>query len=232
MELHKQIKLDKIKYNMSLQDDYLIYFAKSMDFVMEHYKEDFDRIANTKFENVSPEHFLREMAWCICVSGFNAKIVSRFFPKLLEILNPLYSEIAKIDTPFWYSKPEHWALNEPLLQVFGNKRKINAILANTILVGRALRDDRWETYRNNQLNTPQKLEKLDMIGPVISMQLARNCGLLAFVKPDLHLVRMSKHWGFDNPIKLCKAIQQKYDLPLGLIDLVLFYAASSFGSKQ
>lgn len=242
MELHKNLIIDKTKYNLSLQDDPMTYFAKSMDFVLTYYKEDFDRIASTKFENVSPEFFLREMTWCILVSGFNARIVSGFFPKIMSILDPLFTEINNGVNIYCANASENeaewiWMQDKEqhiidLLKIFNNGRKIRAIVKNAEEVWEGQYSQRWEMYKNNKLNTPQKLEKFEMIGPVISMHLARNIGLLNFVKPDLHLMRMSKAWGFANPIELCKSIQTKYDLPLGLIDLCLFYTASTFGSKK
>lgn len=56
-------------------------------------------------------------------------------------------------------------------------------------------------------------------------------GLLNFVKADLHLERLAAFWKFKSPNDMCKTIQQKYDMELGLIDLCLFYFASSVGSK-
>jgi hypothetical protein len=230
MELHKTITIDKSKYKFSLNDHYLDYFSKASDFTLTYYKEDFDRIANTKFSEVSAEFFLQEMSWAISVSGFNARIVSGFFPKMMKILEPMFSDISKQNWKNWddlvYVEPE-------LMEIFGNTRKVKSIIFNSIsLVGQGIKDLGWEEYRNNNLDTPEKLQKFKMVGPVISMHLARNIGLLDFVKPDLHLVRMANTWGFSNPMEMCKSIQQKYDMPLGLIDLCLFYAASSFGSKQ
>ena len=230
MELHKNIKIDKEKYNFSLKDHYLDYFAKAMDFALSYYKDDFDRIANTKFEEITADFFLREMAWCICVSGFNAKIVSKIFPKLLDILNPIFIDISNNDEQLL---DENFGLfSIALEQTFANKKKIKAILNNSIVVRDNIKNKGWVQYKNNELNTPQKLEKFDMIGPVISLHLARNSGLLDFVKPDLHLNRMAKNWNFKSPLDLCKEIQKRYDMPLGLIDLCLFYSASTFGTSK
>jgi hypothetical protein len=226
MELHRIIAIDRDKYNLSLQDSPLDYFAKAMDFVLTYYSEDFNRIASTKFDDVSPEFFFREYVWVVKVSGFNAKIISRIFPRLLVCYQPLFDMIVgKVD-----------ALNSidigiNAMNVFNNKRKTKAVIDTAFVLRDGIRKYGWEKYRDSELNTPEKLEKLPFIGGITKFHLARNCGLLHYVKPDLHLVRMSKVWGFISPIELCKAIQQRYDMPLGLIDLVLFYSASTFGSK-
>lgn len=230
MEIHKTI--DTSKYSISLDSSYLDYFRAAHKFTLDNYKEDYDRIINTRFSEVSPKFFLREMCWCICVSGFNAKIVSKFFPKLLEILNPLFEHVS---TRGW-EYGDCWKddiINQELLKVFNNKRKMSAIVSNTVNhVAKGIRLYGWETYRNNELNTPGELQKLDMIGPIISKHLARNIGLLNFVKPDIHLNRLAAHWGFDSADILCMTIQKEINLPLGIIDLILWYAASSYGSKK
>jgi hypothetical protein len=231
MELHKQLKIDKNKYNLSLQDNPLDYFAKAMDFVLEYYSEDFNRIANTKFSEVSPEFFLREMSWCVCVSGFSAKVVSKFFPRLMEVLDPFFVLIADTSkTHEEIHKDPACYPDKQLRSIFNSGRKIDAIIGNALDISVGIRKIGWEEYKNTKLNVPLKLQSLRMVGPAIAQHLARNIGVDA-VKEDVHLVRAANHWGFPNALELCKAIQSKYDIRLGLIDLVLWYAFSTFGSK-
>jgi hypothetical protein len=77
---------------------------------------------------------------------------------------------------------------------------------------------------------------LPYIGKVTAYHLGRNIGLLESVKPDLHLERMAKHWGEKSPETLVKGIQDKHTasvgeyIPAGLVDLCLWYAASTFGT--
>lgn len=224
MEPHKTIGTSK--YNITLNDPYLEYFRKAKDFTMDNYSDDFNRIANTKFNEVSPQFFLTELVWCICVSGFNSKIVSNFFPKMISILNPMFDEVSN----GWFRHFDDY--EKPLLKIFNNKRKIDAIIYNSNeLVAKNINKIGWEQYRDNELNEPEKLEKFAMVGPAISKHLARNIGLLNFVKPDIHLKRLAVNWGFNDPDELCLAIQKEFNMPLGLIDLSLFYCAATFGSK-
>jgi hypothetical protein len=227
MELHKNIVIDKAKYNFSLNDNYLDYFAKASDFTLTYYKDDFDRIANTKFSEVSAEFFFREYCWCVCTSGFNAKIVSKFFPQLLEALSPLFDMVnGKTDIV------NSIDIAMSAMNVFGNRRKIKAMIDTAFILRDGIKKYTWETYRNNELNTPHKLMMFPYIGSITKFHLARNCSMLDFVKPDIHLERAAKYWKFDNSLEMCKAIQTKYDIPLGLIDLVLWYSFSTFGSKK
>lgn len=225
MEIHKSIIIDH-KYKLSLTDSYSDYFSKSFEFVNQYYKEDFDRISNTRFESISVEKFYQEYCWAVCTSGFNAKIVSKFFEKLFFSLKPLQKVIASND-----KNVNTLDVVVESLSCFNNKRKIKAMIDCAFILGENVEKYSWEEYRNTKLNSPDKLEALPFIGPITCFHLARNIGLLNNVKPDLHLVRMASNWGFNSSQDLCIAIQKQFDLPLGIIDLILWYGASTFGTK-
>jgi hypothetical protein len=110
-------------------------------------------------------------------------------------------------------------------------------------------DKGWLEWRQENLSTPELLQKLPFIGPVTCYHLARNIGLLDVVKPDLHLERLAAHWGFDGSLEMCRQMQahwcnhfetidgervriQKERPPLGIIDLCVWYLASTFGTKE
>lgn len=230
MELHKNIKIDN-DYKLSLSNNHLDYFENARRFAFEHYREDIERIAGTRFEHVTPDFFLREMTWCICTSGFNAKVVSKFFPELIKILEPMFTDIAAGKWQYWDDCS--FTLDKPLLKIFNNKNKINAITFNTMeRVLRGIKKQSWELYRNTELSSPEKLQQLSFIGPTTCYHLARNIGLLDCVKPDLHLIRMALNWNFASPLDLCKDVQNKFNIPLGIIDLIFWYAASTFGTQH
>lgn len=224
MEIHKLIKDDSFK--LSLTDSYSEYFSKALSFATKHYQEDMTRISSTKFDEMTPEFFFREYCWVVCTSGFNAKIVSRFFPDLWKAVHPLLDviehnikDINTLDIAMQVS------------ELINNRRKIKAIIDCAFKMGESINESGWLIYRNTKLNAPEKLEELPFIGPITRYHLARNIGLLDYIKPDLHLVRMAANWKFENPLELCKEIQKEHKLPLGIIDLVLWYAASTFGTK-
>jgi|ERR1700722_382708 len=224
MEIHKTIKDDTFK--LSLNDSYSEYFSKALGFATKYYKEDMERISSTKFDELMPEFFFREYCWVVCTSGFNAKIVSRFFPELMVVVRPLFNVVE-------FNTKDVNALDIAIKasELINNKRKIKAIIDSAFKIGESINETGWLIYRNTKLNTPDKLEELPFIGPITRYHLARNIGLLDCVKPDLHLNRAAENWGFQNPLELCQAIKTKYNIPLGIIDLVLWYALSSFGSK-
>jgi hypothetical protein len=223
MELHKATKPANT-YGITINDDYLTYFEKAKRFVSDYYSATLATIASTKFDEVSPEFFYREFCWTVCTSGFNAKIVSRFFHQLMCALAPVNSYIQGGDIDI--STPRSKAL-----VVFGNARKIDAMIECAKILRAGIENKTWAVYRNEELNTPDKLTKLPYIGEITKFHLARNCGMLDYMKPDLHLTRISSHWGFENPVSLCKSLSKENGMPIGLIDLILFYSLSSFGSK-
>jgi hypothetical protein len=223
MEFHKKITDDS--FSLSLNKPYSEYFAEGLRFVNKYYKEDFDRISLTDFNTITPEFFFQEVAWVICASGFNAKIVSRFFPKLMEICVPLKNVIngnLNVNT---------LDIAVQALDLFNNKNKIKAIIDSAFILGEGMEKSSWAVYRDTQLNTPDKLKIFPFIGDITKYHLARNIGLIENVKPDLHLNRAAKHWGFSGALELCEELKKECKMPLGLIDLVLWYSLSSFGSK-
>jgi hypothetical protein len=94
----------------------------------------------------------------------------------------------------------------------------------------------WEEYKNQNLSSPDLLKKLPYIGRITCFHLARNIGLLENVKPDLHLVRLAKHWGYKDCLVMCQDVQKNHEetnrerLPLGIIDLAIWYSASTFST--
>jgi len=224
MEIRKNIKDNE--FNLSLSDHYLDYFIKSYNFVQKHYKEDFDRIANTKFQNIDPLFFFREYVWVCCASGFNAGVVSGFFPSLLTALEPLSEIILKNDQGVDIAK-----VKEQALKIFNSTRKIDAIIKTAQILGENIQRFGWETYRNKHLNCAAQLTVFPYIGNTTCQHLGRNIGLKDKVKPDIHLMRLAKNWGFACPDDMCARVKEKYDMDTGLIDLIFWYGASSTGTK-
>jgi len=72
---------------------------------------------------------------------------------------------------------------------------------------------------------PATLTYLPFIGPALSCHLARNLGNVNIFKPDLHLIRLAKHYGYGDRIQdmlsdMCD------DQPAGLTDLMLWTASA------
>jgi hypothetical protein len=218
MEPHKQ--LDSTEQFRPPLDSARAYFEKAYLFAREFYSEQMDEIAAVKPESVTPELFFREYIWVVHATGFSAKAVGNFMPRLVEAYGP-YQELAERSLADATGRVK---------VVCNNPQKIKAIHTTAVQLRDGIKLHGWDKFKEDKLSTPEKLQDLSYIGPVTCFHLARNIGLLDCVKPDLHLIRLADHWGFPDCTAMCKVMGEGYDLPLGIVDLVVWYAASHFGT--
>lgn len=217
MEQHKSLEGHQ-RFRPECQHGLHNYYSQAKKFTLEFYSDTYDRILNTKFSEVSFERFFREYVWVVHTSGFSAKAVSKFWDNLISA----YGDPQKIDS-------EHELISR-VSSVVNNPQKIRSVYKTISLLKNNIRDHEWEKYRDENLNTPDKLTKFGHVGPITKYHLARNIGLVDFVKPDLHLERMSRFWGYESPLKMCQDCPD--DIPLGLRDFILWMSASTFGTKE
>ncbi len=218
MEQHKKLNgIEKYEINFSLNPHE--YFQKAKKFAFDNYSDTINTILSTDFLKIDQDFFFREYIWVVHATGFSAKAVGSFLPKLLNKYFPIqhFSSLKKED-----------AINF-IRPIINNPQKIEAIWKMSKILSN--HTDDWGRYKNENLCDPDKLGKLPYIGKVTCYHLARNIGILNVIKPDLHLVRMAKHWGFSSPLELCESVKPK-DLPLGIVDLILWYSASTFGTSE
>lgn len=195
------------------------YFDKAWAFTQAFYAKEVEQISSVRLADVTPEHFFSEFVWVVHATGFSAKAVGKFMPKLMAAYGP------------WETLA--WTASEIVVTrvsaVVNNPAKIRAVHAMAGRMAAGVRDRGWDLFRDEHLSTPEKLSQLPYIGKVTCFHLGRNIGLLDCVKPDLHLIRMAEHWGFKDCVEMCKSVQPK-GVPLGIVDLAFWYAASTFGT--
>lgn len=221
MEPHSELSVSIDQYKPSFSLSAKDYFQKAYDFCIKFHTKELADMVGTDFSFINEDWFFREYTWVVYASGFSAKVVSKLIPKLLNEYG-LYAKLAV--EPF----DVVWERIRPICK---NKTKATAIHAMAILMNTEVNKIGWQQFKEDRLSTPEKLAKLPYIGKVTCFHLARNLGLLEFVKPDLHLVRMAKHWGYTNPVEMCKDVRPD-EMPLGIVDLILWYAASTFGTTE
>jgi hypothetical protein len=69
------------------------------------------------------------------------------------------------------------------------------------------------------------LETLSWIGPITKYHLARNLGI-DVAKPDRRLVRIARHFHFDDVQEMCRVLSEKTGDRIGVVDVVLWRASS------
>ncbi len=223
MEPHKKLSDGIDLYRPVLEAGYEAYFRKALAFARAYYAEEMEQIGSVKSDSVDPHFFFREYIWVVHATGFSAKAVGKFMPRLVDAYGS-YDQLAERTVQ---------QAEERVKPVCNNPQKIRAIHTASILIRDGIRAYGWEKYRKEKLSSPALLAKLPYVGPVTSFHLGRNIGLLDCVKPDLHLVRLAELWGFKDCVEMCKSMQEiEPSLPLGIVDLVVWYAASTFGTIE
>lgn len=228
MEKHKTLPESANEFKPKLQDSPYRFFEKSINFTRKFYGDELNRISSVSIGNVSPEFFFKEYIWVVHATGFSAKAVGSFLQKL----NDAYGSweelgIENFDSAFLRVKT-----------VCNNKQKSKAVweTAKKLHTHIIQNEKSWESLRSEELSSPSLLSKLPYIGKVTCFHLGRNIGLLECVKPDLHLVRMSEYWKFTDCNQMCSFLRDEHEiltgeyLPLGIVDLSLWYLASTFGT--
>jgi hypothetical protein len=209
-----------ISTNPGFSANILDYYDACRDMCEESYSVSLSHYRLLQFDNVTPSDFWKEYLWCCSVSGFNSKILAVKFTSLLKA----YGEHP------WLTGLAKW---EDVEIVLANKAKFAACNRT---IGLMLEYWKcgvgwWKCFKNDYLKDVEAIGKLPFMGPTMRYHLARNIGLDT-VKPDLHLWRLAKHYKFDSPIKMCEYIQSRRTERLGVIDLILFYGASEWGSLE
>lgn len=222
MEPHRRLDSGIEEFRPRMEDGPRAYFKKALEFTLKYYGDEVKRMSSVRPEDVTPEFFFREYVWVVHATGFSAKAVGNFMPKLERAYgrwDQCGSE--KFDTVMGRVKA-----------VCNNPQKAKAVHATATRMVKELRNTRWDDWRKENLCRVEKLLELPYIGKVTCFHLGRNIGLLECVKPDLHLVRMAEYWKFASCEEMCRDMRKdSHDsMPLGIVDLVLWYAASTFGT--
>lgn len=223
MEPHRNLVIGPDQEIPSIAlDDPHTYFRKAKKFVETFYRDELERISSISLDKISPDFFFREYIWVVHATGFSAKAVGKFLESLLHAYGTYESLANKtFDEAFVPIKP-----------ICNNPQKSRAIWKTAQSLSKGIEESGWDNFKNTELSTPGKLSKLPYIGNVTCFHLGRNIGLLDCVKPDLHLIRMAEYWKYNSCVDMCKDLSNNGEIPLGIVDLILWYSASHFGTLE
>jgi hypothetical protein len=200
----------------------LEFYDRALEFVRANYYDRLDYYRGLRFTDTTPDLFWNEYVWCVYAAGFSSKVLDKKWPALKAAYGDWRDLTAK--------------RRKLVLAVIRREDKFKACLQVANMMQGAARgyahNEWWLKFQIVMLGTPERLQMLPWIGPVSCYHLARNIGLDC-VKPDLHLVRLAEHYGFCSPLRMCEYISvNRKDERLGVVDLVLFYACSTWGTLQ
>lgn len=194
------------------------YWRGALEFAERHYPDVLERYRTLRPEHVGPEEFFSEYVWCVYVSGFNSKVVDKKIGALLAAFGSWRCHIDDV----W--EPHIWSM---VGRIVANRRKFDAVVKTKTLMQKM----GWERFRAIFLTSTDHIGDLPFMGPVMRHHLARNIGLDT-VKPDRHLVRLASHFGFGDPAEMCGFLAESSRERIGVVDVALFYAASTYGTRS
>lgn len=173
-----------------------------MDDIYKHYQNAHNRIVAAGYQN--------EINWCRDMTTFEDCTPERFFNEYVWcVLNAgMKEQIAR--------KIYNRFMEMGNLDTIGHLGKRSAIR-------RGIEEyPVWYRMLQGTSDKIEYLQSLPWIGPITKYHLARNIGIDC-VKPDRHLVRLAKYYGFDSPLSMCVEIQRfvPYER-LGTIDVILW----------
>lgn len=194
-------------------------YLTAKDAVIAHgFAWEIDWQADRRFERIQESEFLRESAWTVLSAGFRESVIRKLFGRLSEAF--LEWRSARLI----YERRRDCRV--AALQVFGNERKIAAILD---IAGIVAECGFGAIRRRINENGVSFLQTLPYIGPVTAFHLAKNLGF-PVVKPDRHMQRIARAAGFRSPLELCEVIANRVGDPIQVIDIVLWRYATLFSN--
>ncbi len=226
MELLKsKVRIDE-NYKPSLKQDYINYFNRAMAFAQTNYHDELEKVARANFTKISPGRFFEEYLWCITYAAEDPHRASKIFPELSKVAAP-YSH------SFWdlNNFPKQEKMEPKVVPLLGMK-KFQSIHKCADIISRGIKLFGWDKYRDNFLDCPERLVVLPGLSISMSKTLSRNIGIFDDVISSTRLYHLALHWGFDDTVQMCRAIQYKVPIQLKLIELILWYASSTFDLQE
>lgn len=213
-------------YIPSLDMNYLDYFMRAMAFAQTNYQDQLHRVATANFRKLNSTRFFEEYAWIISTQGEDLKEASLTFCNLSKALTKYY-------IGFWdlNNFPKEEEMKELVVSVNDNEKKFHALHNCAQIINQGTKLFGWDRYKDNFLNTPEKLSVLPMLGITGAKQLSRNIGVSFEILSTAKLHPVAVHYGFMDFKSLCQAIQQRVALQPRIIELILWYAVVTFGAN-
>lgn len=175
----------------------------------------YKRLEGLRPGSIKAEDFWAEYVWVVYVPGLSAHVVAQLWPRLLpavgawherEAIGPLLKRLEGINRNF--AKADAVTKCRDMLHAWG-----------------------WSNFRDGFLKKVDSMEALPMVGKVTKYHLARNLGH-DVVKPDIHLERLARAYGYESPLALCRQISEDLGIRIGCVDLALWAYCAAAGTEH
>jgi hypothetical protein len=169
---------------------------------------------SASLDNLQENTFLQEYAWVVLTSGMSEFVIRSKFCQISECF---YS---------WRSAESianHAdACIRDAMQVFRHAPKIRAIASTATTIAKV----GFQIFKRRLCDEPMPtLRTLPYIGPVTQYHLAKNIGF-DVAKPDRHLVRIARLFGFLTVHEFCTAVASEVGFRIAVVDLVFWRFAT------
>lgn len=166
------------------------------------------------FSEQSESDFLREYAWVVLSSGMRESVIRAKFDAV---------SAAFLNWGCSISVARHAdRCRRRALRIFNHPGKIGAIVATAKIIAQRGYGDISSQIRTRNIDA---IREFPYMGPATAYHLAKNMGL-DVVKPDRHLLRISRSMGFPDPLSLCSDISRGVGDPVAVVDVVLWRYAT------
>jgi hypothetical protein len=191
-----------------------VYLQAKRTVIEAGFAEEADWQASVDFDRLTEPVFLREAAWVILCAGMSETVVRRRFSRVSDAF-------------LWWTSARSIVEASPAcrrraLSAFNHRGKVGAIIELAQRVA-ALSFD-WVRSQVADLGVDY-LKRLPFVGPVTSFHLAKNIGLQV-AKPDRHLIRIARMFGYSSVQAFCGVIAQGVFDPVPVVDIVLWRYAT------
>lgn len=163
-----------------------------------------------EFGRFTETELLREAAWVILCSGFRESLVRRIFDYVSLSFCDWESAAVIVESKDF--------CRAAALASFRNERKLDALCKTAEIVHL----QGFSVFKDLIIMDPiTQLQTLPYIGPITAFHLAKNLGLNV-AKPDRHLQRLSRHFGYGSTAELCMDIANTTGEKVSVVDLKLW----------
>jgi len=203
-------------YSPSDFDSAHAYFERARSFVCSsRYCDEIEWQRTVCVDHVTEQDFLRECAWVILNSGFRESVARDLFPTI---------SLAFFD---WTDAKTIRLHEESCMEIaslsFRHNKKLKAMVNAAVCVDNL---GMAQVKCDLKANPIEFLMTLDWIGPITAWHLAKNLGC-DVAKPDRHLARVAKCFGYQDVHTLCFELSQTYNEKISVIDLILWRFSAS-----